>query len=398
MAENTEWTDLIGKFISNSCTKEEFERLMALVQKGDDTQGLSAEMLIQWNSIQHDAELSPEWNDRLSAMFAESPGNKTSGRFKGIVRSIAGNRWAAAAIVVVIAGAGYLGWNATSRVTPQAITKVAQQDAFDVNRATLILADGTSIDLDSVQNGTIATQGNVKIIKGEEGEIIYYPDRQKHVATGFNTLTTPSGGRYRVVLPDGTKVWMNAASSIKFTADFVDATRNVDLSGEAYFEVTKNPEMPFFVHMNGAKARVFGTSFNIHAYSEEGNVSTTLVEGSLKVFNGNEKKEVLLKPGQQVKVNREKDLMALTDSADIDQALAWKNGKFQFVNTPVPELLREIARWYGLKVVYKATPVSRKHLTGTFSRSMKLDQLTEMLSYAGVNMAIDNDQLLILPN
>jgi ferric-dicitrate binding protein FerR (iron transport regulator) len=267
------------------------------------------------------------------------------------------------------------------------------------NTAMLTLADGSVIPLDTAARGMIARQGGVRILKGAEGEIVYHPDRQKTPLAGYNTITTPKGGKYCVVLSDGTTVWLNAASSIRFPAGFTNGPRTVTLIGEAYFDVAKNVARPFHVTAGNMTVEVLGTQFNINAYREEGRISTTLVQGKIRVIKpaeGGSSQGLLLKPGKQANL-ADNGTLTVDQSPHIDEVLAWKNGVFNFVNTPVPEILREIARWYDLEIVYEGAPPD-KRLTGTFSRNVGLDQLIEMLRYAGINMSIDQKRLLILRN
>jgi ferric-dicitrate binding protein FerR (iron transport regulator) len=402
MGDRIDWKYLMDRFASNTCTREEFDRLLTLVEKEDDAEGMTEEMRKYWNRLEAGRSMSPEWKERFNNLLRKSSNPHEEGATGRKVSRI-WYKWAAAAAIVIMLAAGFGEWKWNKRTSSPAEQIVAvktekQNIAAGKNRAVLILADGSSISLDSVNNGTLATQDGVKIIKGEEGEILYYPGGQKTVTSGYNTIVTPRGGKYSVVLSDGTKIWLNAASSVRFPVAFNAATRDVLLSGEAYFDVTKNPGKPFRVKAGDINVRVLGTEFNINAYKEEGHISTTLVEGSLKVDksgNLSASQGVLLKPGEQANVAHDENII-LNRSPNMDEVLAWKNGKFEFANTPVPVILREISRWYDLDVVFQG-PLPDKRLTGTFSREVDIDQLVEMFRYAGINVSIANKRLLILP-
>jgi transmembrane sensor len=404
MAEKTDWKYLMDKFASNTCTREEFDRVMELMSNSDGGEGLTEEMRRLWDGIETNDAFTVEGRERFLSLLRESSYQEEDVPIRRNVRRMVARKWIAAASVAIMIGAGYLGWNWTARTANSTDTGYKAKGQIDTavggrNRATLILADGTSINLDTAGNGTIAIQGSVKIIKGEEGEILYYPDRQRIVPGGYNTLITPRGGKYCIVLSDGTKVWLNAASSMKFPAEFANGVRNVSLKGEAYFEVTKNSLIPFLVKVGDLNVKVLGTHFNINAYTEEGHVQTTLVQGAVKVFTSIDAGHgVMLKPGQQANMINSDGRVTLDAWPNMEKVMAWRNGNFEFVNTPVPVILREIGRWYDLDIVYEKNAPSGKRLTGTFSRNMRLDQLTAMLRYAGINMTINDKKLLILPN
>lgn len=404
MAEQDDWKYLMERFASGTCTREEFDRIMELMLNSDDGEGLTEEMRRLWDGIQKNDAITTERRKRFLRLMRESSSQKGAVPIHRKIRRMVSRKWIAAATVVMMIGGGYLGWNWIARTPYNSDTVHTSTGQIDTtiggrNRATLILADGSSIDLDTAGNGTLAMQGSVKIIKGEEGEILYYPDRQRILPGGYNTLITPRGGKYCIALSDGTKVWLNAASSLKFPAEFAGGVRDVILKGEAYFEVTKNISVPFLVKVGDLNVKVLGTHFNINAYTEEGQVQTTLVQGAVKVFKNTEVGGgVMLKPGQQANMINRDGHLTLNAAPNMEKVMAWRKGNFEFVNTPVPAILREIGRWYDLDIIYEKDVPSGKRLTGTFSRNMRLDQLTAMLRYAGVNMTISDRKLLIHPN
>jgi len=223
------------------------------------------------------------------------------------------------------------------------------------NKAILTLADGTKIILDAAKYGKMASQQNIEISKTQNGPLVY---KGKGVAKATennigptNILTTPRGGQYEVILQDGTKIWLNAGSSIKYPVMFPAKERHIELTGEAYFEVAKDAAKPFFVKTPGQTVEVLGTHFNINGYTDEKTAKTTLLEGSVKVTNNTSGTVIKLRPGQQATENG-KELKLIRD-ADINEAVAWKNGKFLFKDTDLQAIMRILARWYNVDVEYQ---------------------------------------------
>lgn len=261
-------------------------------------------------------------------------------------------------------------------------------------KAILTLGNGTSIVLDDLKNGEMINQQGIKITKTKEGQIVYEVLNRKQKTRGdqfatsaFNTIATPRGGQYQVILPDGTRVWLNAASCLTYPAVFNSDARIVRLTGEAYFEVAKifrpgrkdsgRERLPFIVESAGQKVEVLGTHFNINAYQDEAAVKTTLLEGSVKVLQSSTKNSLLLRPGQQA-VNNGNSLQS--EPADAGAAIAWKNGLFSFENADLKTVMREIARWYDFDVEYQGT-IPRKEFSGEIHNNVKASQVLEILKY-----------------
>jgi ferric-dicitrate binding protein FerR (iron transport regulator) len=199
------------------------------------------------------------------------------------------------------------------------------------------------------------------------------------------------------VLSDGSKVWLNAASSLQFPASFTGNTREVQLTGEGYFEVAKNAAMPFHVKVNNITIEVLGTHFNVNAYEDEASVATTLLEGSVKIKKDlpakSSSQSVVLKPGEQAQLAKDGQLK-INRNANTQEVIAWKNDNFEFNNTPVKEIMRQISRWYDVEIDYKGS-VSMHKLTGKISRNVDLHQVIEMLKYTGINIKIENKKIMI---
>ena len=262
------------------------------------------------------------------------------------------------------------------------------------NKALLTLGDGTIITLDEAGNGRVAKQGDTKINK-ENGELIY--DATNTIAGDtkaivFNTISTPKGGQYRIVLPDGSKVWLNAASSLRFPTAFIGSKRDVELTGEGYFEIEKDASKPFHVLVNKMEVEVLGTHFNVMAYNNEELVKTTLLEGSVKLNYGSVVK--MLKPGEQGKLNMQSGAISIVN-ADLEEATAWKNGYFQFGNESIKSIMHQLERWYDLEVSYEVKGEMR-YFTGEISRQSSLSQVLKVLEKSNVKFRVEGNKIVVL--
>lgn len=312
---------------------------------------------------------------------------------------------AAAAVFVVIVGLYFLYNHSTISQRsvagnyghPLANTDVAPGG----NKAVLTLANGSMIVLDSAHQGTLAMQGNNRVMKVDRGMIAYHQlaagngqsarEKQQPEAQ-FNTLTTPGGGEYQLELSDGTKVWLNSASSLKFPTAFEGKERKVLLTGEAYFEVVKNNDQPFKVQVGGMEVEDLGTHFNIMAYSDEPDIKTTLLEGAVKVINGNA--TATLQPGQQAIITHEPNEDIRVVEADTAEAVSWKNGIFAFHSTNIYEIMRQLSRWYNVDVSYYDS--LHVFLNGEISRNVKVSEVFKMLELTGeLSFTIDGKKIIV---
>jgi transmembrane sensor len=260
------------------------------------------------------------------------------------------------------------------------------------NRAMLTTSDGSTIILDSMQNGTLIQKGATKISK-QGGLLIYNvsASADRGVAVIYNTLSTPRGGQYQVVLSDGSKVWLNAASSLHFPTAFTGSQRVVELTGEAYFEVAKNKEKPFQVRVGNMQVNVLGTHFNINAYSDESSIKTSLLEGSVKITKGNT--SGILKPGEQGVLNNKEDKVAITN-ADMNEVMAWKNGLFRFEGADITTIMREIGRWYDVEIIY-AGKVPMRRFEGKISRNAQLSEVLRILELSDVKFTVEGKKIIV---
>jgi transmembrane sensor len=306
--------------------------------------------------------------------------------------------FAAAAVLLAIAGA-WLFW-VNRQHTSASQMPVAFTTKNDIlpggNKATLTLSNGKRIVLDDTKTGTLAEEGAMKIIKKDSGQLRYTSLREKPGEKrdlSYNTLTTPKSGTFMVVLPDQTKVWLNSASSLKYPTSFEGQTsREVSLTGEAYFEVAKRPGQPFAVKLNDMKVDVLGTNFDIMAYGDEPAVKTTLLEGAVSVVHRDQR--ALLKPGEQALLGSAEALKVM--KADVNVAVAWKNGFFNFDQADLQAVMRQLARWYGIEVVYNGSVPSRSFF-GVIDRQLTLSQALKILESNDIHFSIEGNKLLITP-
>jgi transmembrane sensor len=256
------------------------------------------------------------------------------------------------------------------------------------NRAVLTLSDGRKIELDSMQARTYIKDGDAGIAS-DQGRLTY----KGGTVAASNTMTTPKGGRYQLTLADGSKVWLNAASSITYPTAFTGSTRKVSVTGEAYFEISADARRPFIVSNDSMEVIVFGTHFNVNSYQDNGDIKVTLLEGSVKVKKGNAAS--VLKPGQQAKVDQQVEVV---NNVNIAEVMAWKNGVFNFNRLPLKDAMNEIARWYDVDVVYQGDLASFKFY-GKMGRDLTLKQVLSGLSGLSVQFNLTNEKTIVIsPN
>lgn len=261
------------------------------------------------------------------------------------------------------------------------------------DKAILKLANGNTVVLDTMNNGAVTQQGGVKIRKESNGLLVYEIMENTNTAdpVGYNTLSTPKGGQFAVVLPDGSRVWLNAVSSLTYPTAFHGNNREVTLTGEGYFEVAANSAQPFKVNNSRMEVQVLGTAFNMMCYTDEESAKITLTEGEVKA--GLATNTMRLHHGQQA-IATSSGKWKLVPEADLEEALAWKNGLFQLKGTGLATIMRQLARWYDVDIVYRNN-VPEKKLTGFLSRDEGLDKLITILNKQGVACNLENRKLIV---
>ncbi|MGN6439040.1 MAG: FecR family protein [Agriterribacter sp.] len=289
-------------------------------------------------------------------------------------------RAAAAAVLLLVAATTVLIFNnrKNDATTVQAIVAQPADILPGGNKATLTLNNGSTIVLDDAKEGALVQQDHIQVSKTKEGQLIYTVSKQATAAAAiqYNTVATPRGGQYQVVLPDGTKAWLNAASSIHFPTSFIQSKRAVSITGEVYFEVAHNAKQPFIVTAGNTSIQVLGTHFNVMAYDNEPFVKTTLAEGSVKVSNAD--RTTMLRPGEQLQAGVQD--FKVIKGVDVDAELAWKNGLFYFKDAGIDAVMKQVERWYDISVKYEGK-MPEKQFNGKVPRNVSLSELMEILSF-----------------
>ncbi|MGN6802435.1 MAG: FecR family protein [Ginsengibacter sp.] len=392
--------DLFDLYVNDNYTLEEEAELMALLKEDENQEKLKS---LIGNLIK---DTGPEIHlnhERAKAVFdnillkgnlieKENLRNVVSMKQKLAIYHF----WfrVAAILILFIGGLTMYLWLRNSSGSFKAVSIADRQSKVvlpDANNAILRISDGTSFVLDSMKDGMSLKRGKTTITK-EGNEIIYsVSSLNGGNEIVYSTLTTPHADQYQVVLPDGSKVWLNGSSSIYFPSQFESQKREVKITGEAYFEVSKNKNKPFFVEVGKMAVRVLGTHFNINAYGNEGAIKTSLLEGSVKVIETN--KTQLLKPGEQAVWNEKEDKITV-NHPNMDEVIAWKNGLFEFHDDDIQAIMREISRWYNVRVKYEGEIPSKKY-EGKISRNAKLSEVLKILELSDVKFTLRNNEIIV---
>lgn len=388
---------------SPTWTPEDIKWLLNYLENSD---GLELKQIMQENfekNLANIKEIDPEVSRQLLKNIHEKLGIGNVQPVKSQVVRMWPLRVAAACVIVGILSFGlYLFFNRTYREDVVQKTQPVSPSQNDrppgSDGAILTLADGRRIVLDSAQNGVVSQQGNLNVIKNG-GQVIY--TKQGIVdETTYNTMTTQRGKQFQLVLADGSKVWLNAASSIRFPTSFIGKERKVEITGEAYFEVAKNPSMPFKVYISptpgeaeGALVEVLGTYFNVNAYDDEQAIKTTLLEGSVKVTKGGASR--LLKPGQQAQLPQKGEII-LINKVDVEAVVAWKNGRFMFDGSDMKTIMAQVMRWYDVDVVYEGT-MPERFFSADISRNTHLSVFLKVLEESDIHFRIEGRKLIVMP-
>jgi len=375
-------------------TSKEMQWLLHYLENSDGAELIQLMQKHFSDDLENSGEISPETSTKLFKAIHDKikADSKPARRYVIPLRKIA----VAASVIGLLLLSALLLFNLnTSKGTLNA--KVNEQRfKNDVlpggDKATLTLADGSTVILDEAKNGILAQQGSSKIIK-VGGKLLYDPTDKNSKDVVYNTISTPKGGQYQLELPDGSLVWLNATSSIHFPTSFAGKERRVEITGEAYFEVAKNRDMPFIVSVNGAEVQVLGTHFNVNAYSDEDNVKTTLLEGSVRFVHG--VNADMLKPGQQSQLAGDGQVKVVSN-VDVDEVVAWKNGMFDFENAGIETVMRQLSRWYDVEIEYKGK--TDDLFIAEMRRQIKLSDALKALELTGkVKFEIQGKKIIVMP-
>lgn len=395
---------LMQQYLGDVATESELHELAGLM-KDQSTEGAISEVI----ETSFATQSQPQWNElRLNEMIenvlkTDQVGPAIKGERKDRetvkVREIfSWTRVAAASILILVSIGTYFYFNKHSenhiaQNIPINI-EVKDVEAPKNSKATITLSNGQSILLDSMVNGTLAVLGNVKVIKNASGDIIYNGSA-KEVA--YNTLSNPRGSTViNLTLQDGTKVWLNAESSLKYPMAFVGDERRVEITGEAYFQVAHNKAKPFIVQKNDVSVKVLGTNFNVNTYEDEVQLKVTLLEGSVQVIS--RESSILIKPGEQAQLaNTSAGRTGIkVQTVDVNEVIAWQRGIFELNNTELPAIMRQISRWYDLDIVYEGKPGNEK-FGGGISKNVPLSSMLKLLEANGTKFTLEGKILKVRP-
>lgn len=396
MEYNTRLSKLFNLYYEGKATEAETGELMQMLESSSDEE-LEGLMRQVWKENERsESFFGTDVRQKFLAGLKKADTESESKLMPGGVHRMLFWKYAVAAAVLVIVSMAVI-----LLTQKQVQAPIAQKPAADTvvnhivpggDRATLTLADGRIVFLDSAAKGTLTEQGGITIIN-LDGQLAYQSEGESTEVL-YNTVTTPRGGQYQLVLADGSKVWLNAASSLRFPTSFPGADRTVELSGEGYFEVAHNAAKPFHVKVDKMDVEVLGTHFNINSYSDEPSVKTTLLEGRVKVVS--DEKNVILNPGQQAVLQQGRKNLEVVDDVDLEEVVAWKDGKFLFSSVDLETVMRQVARWYDVDVRFEHK--SDKQVGGGLPRSESISQLLKILEATGkVEFDVQGRQVIVKP-
>lgn len=362
MHQKAFYKKLIQRFVENTASEDELELLFELIDNDEFNQVLSDYM-----------------HEDLKIKLLQAKETK-----KQPIRKIS-YQWLAiaASLLLIVSISLYLFY--PKKITQQVVITETKKSVIKPggNQAVLTLDNGKKIILSDHKEGLLTEQAGIQVYKSKDGMLVYKMDKRKRVKaqTEYNTISTPKGGQYQVVLEDGSKIWLNAASSIKIPTSFGDKSREIEITGEVYCEVAKDPKRPFKVIANKQLVEVLGTHFVINAYPEEKFIKTTLIEGSIKIENTETKVFKIIKPGDQSQIEEKGDQGIKILQVDVQYEIAWKEGFIMFQNQSLESIMREVARWYNVEVVYKGE-IPNASFGGKISKFEDVQKVLEILSDA----------------
>jgi len=367
---------LLNRYRTGQASQEELQELGVLLQE-------------DWDQIDPRQPADHiNWRQMLEAI-------KQKDRREAPVRGLNRSGWLrVAAAVLLLTGAGTVAYLYKKRPVKHTVAYKTHTQPIvpGGNKAVLTLSGGRQIILDSTASDTVLTEG-ADVVANANGSLAYSRSTVTDTGVVYNTLSTPRGGQYRLTLPDGTKVWLNAASSIEYPTAFKGKDRTVTVTGETYFEVAKSARQPFIVRYGNMAVTVLGTSFNVNAYPDETGIRTSLIEGSVRVSRGDN--TTLLTPGQQAIVDTGQAIRVARMSNPA-LVIAWKNGYFSFEKADIPTVMRQLARWYNFDVVYENGAVPTDAFWGDLKRDANLSDIFAVLAKSGIHFTIDGNKVTVL--
>lgn len=370
---------LYQQYIDGTCTEEELQEFFEYVRMPAMKQDLQELAEGHLRHIFPGNNLKEVNWDNMYSRIMQQEKPVAAGK-KGIVKRLFTRSLVAAAVVILLASAGI--WFLLMNKPQPDHQTIADRFKNDIppgsNKAVLTLANGVCFTLHDMDDKSRQQLTSGNFLRLDSGELAYNNSGAATRTTGYNKLTIPRGGQFKLVLADGSRVWLNAASSITYPLTFAPGERKVAITGEAYLEVAKDAARPFKVIVNGMEIVVLGTKFNINAYSNEPVINTTLLEGAVKINKG--ANSCLLKPGEQLQVSPDGSFNVKTE-VDTESVVAWKDGMFSFSDEDIASIMRQVNRWYDAQIVYEARIPD--HFIGTIPRNVQVSKLLTMLELTG---------------
>jgi transmembrane sensor len=389
--QKEEVQELVEKYLHNNASREEEERLLQWYWRQSNLES-------EWelNSSQSELDLKSMIYDKITGhdQIESDQNNNPKNKLNKVGIAVL--------FLAILALASFFNSNQIQKSSTDKIFAI--QKPVDIlpggNKAILTLADGRKIELDESENGILVNQGGIKVHKNSDGIIEYTFSKQETVSLRtldeaepvFNTIETPVGGKYQLNLADGSKVWLNSSSSLRFPIFFSEDNREVELKGEAYFEVSKDSKRKFSVRSGIQTVEVLGTQFNINAYSDEKSIKTTLFEGEIRVIDLKTNDSKLLKPGEQSNIDQSIEIKRI----DTQTEIAWKEGYFHFKRADIETVMRQLGRWYGVTARYESN-LPERHFSGAISNSLTLLEVLEILEKSDIHFSLNGKEVVVMP-
>jgi len=381
---------LLQRYLDGQCSPEEVAELYAWLRTSEAHRSLLAAMQQEFEQVMQASHQVPAaLSDRVEARLMQDINRKK-------IRPLFNRyRVAAAAVILLVMAGGFWWFASVSRTAQQkspanGIAAVNKDNdvAPGTSKAVLTLADGSTVTLDSAGNQVI--QQGKTLVQQSNGQLQYAAEGRGE-SIGYNTLTVPRGGQFNIVLPDGSHVWLNAASTLRFPTAFTGNQRLVELQGQGYFEIKKDVVHPFIVKVNTTEVQVLGTRFDVMAYADEKSLNTTLLEGAVRMKQGAIQHQLV--PGQQAVLDYASGLMSVRP-VDVDEVVAWKTGFFEFDNAAITVIMRQLSRWYDVEVSYLNNNNNRL-FGGRISRNLPLSEILHMLEANGAKFSLEGRRLMV---
>lgn len=389
---------ILNEYLNDTLSAEQLDDAVKIILDDENRQLLEKIAEKRLRDKGHVFKADRETIDRRFSMLMETARNTPKDpaeKADTVTRIIPmWSRFAAAASILLVIALGGT-WIVDKLVSKRSAGTIGAMVIPDLGpggeRAVLTLSDGSTVLLDTAAQGILATQARTNVFKLADGRIVYRQTGKETAKVLYNTITTPRGGEYSIILPDSTRIWLNAESSVRFPVQFTGDERKIEITGEVFLEVAKDHSMPFRVVTGTTTIEVLGTSFNVRAYPDESSTGTTLIEGSVKVMTASEVRHIA--PGQRAETGSN-GIITVDDNVDIEEITAWKNGVFLFNSKSIHEIMNEIGRWYDVSIEYGEGPFD-KTFSGIVSRKSNVSQVLSLMEPYGIKFTITEEMIRV---